>query len=159
MYVCKIWVPNYLTLVLWPTTRLHETWCLYHGAWAQLNGVHNEYLLSFCSPYIMQCSVTRSCGIQYKSNNRTTDGLSVYCAVCFVSKESLWDLSVYHLIVARQPLRKRIFSVMSNVGGIVLCAVHVLSNKNGRLIFPRASFVYLTTLLVLNEYSVRWRDD
>jgi hypothetical protein len=55
-------------------------------------------------------------------------------------------LSVYPLAVARQRLGKHVPAQRGIVGGVLFYAVHDVSKESRRLVLPRTSCFYFTTL-------------
>jgi hypothetical protein len=86
-------VPHYQLLNAW--TNLYETWYLYHGTWAYLNGVLHKSLPSVCMYIWYPTTVAgqrlgKKCyrGNEYTRNNRRLVRRVVFYAVHVVSKES-----------------------------------------------------------------------
>jgi hypothetical protein len=77
-------------------TNLYETWYVYHGTWAHLNGILHKSLplvcVSLCvSPIVARQRLGKSVsGNEYARNNRRIVGRVVFCAVRVVWNESRW---------------------------------------------------------------------
>jgi hypothetical protein len=52
-----LWIPRLLTLNGW--TNIYETWCVYHGTCAHLNGILHKSLPSVCIPICGSLIVAR----------------------------------------------------------------------------------------------------
>jgi hypothetical protein len=115
-------------------TNLHETWYVYHGTWADLNGLLHESLPSVCVCICIPRNVARQrlskhilAATDIYSNRRI---VGRFCLCVCVS-------SLCRCYVAtrwRHPHGKRRI-----VGGVVFYAVRVVSNESGRLVLPRTS--------------------
>jgi hypothetical protein len=86
-------IPPYQILITWP--NLYKTWYVYHGTWADLNGVLHKFLPLACAPvyvsllsFLDNSSVKHYRGNEYRRDDWRIIRRVVFFAVHIVSKES-----------------------------------------------------------------------
>jgi hypothetical protein len=132
--------------------RISETWYVYHGNWAHLKSLPSVRVSVCVSVIALLRKGSAKCiplfgawqrlgkhvpaanNIRY---NRLIVRRVIFCAVCTLSKESLWVcMCVPPSLLGNNsvntfPRQRRI------VGGVVFYAVRVVSKQSRRLVLPR----------------------
>jgi hypothetical protein len=106
-------------------TNLYETWNVYHGTWAHLNGVLHKNLSSVCVSVSPSITARQRLGIHVATATNTRDirrtvGRVIFYAACVhIKGESVG-------IIARQQLGKHVPAAKGFVGGVISYAVCVI---------------------------------
>jgi hypothetical protein len=125
-------------------TNLYETWYVYCGIWAHLNGILHKSLPSVCvfvcifPPIILTQWLGEHVPVATNTcNNRRIVGRVIFYVVHVISKERLCVCLCIPLslqgssLVNTFPWQRRI------VWGLVFCAVRVVSKESRCLVLPR----------------------
>jgi hypothetical protein len=155
---CCLCIPPYQRLNAW--TNFYETWYVYHGTWAQLNGVLHKSLppvcVSLCVSLISllgKCSVKcippfiarQRLGKHVPAATNTRKNKIIVGHVCLWVCLCIPLLLLGNISVKTFPRQRR------TVGGVVFYAVHVVSKESRPfgLLRTSCSFIYFMCVCLL----------
>jgi hypothetical protein len=126
-------------------TNLYETWYVYYGTWAHLNGILHKSLSSVSvSVCVSPLSLLHNGSVntfprqlihETRKNFWTRRFL---CGPCCIKGESV-DLYMHPLIVQDNGSVNTVPRQQRIVGGVVFYAVRIVSKESTQLVLPRTS--------------------